>query len=47
MFNSTILRIILGVAIIGGGVFVIMNSSPTDQDQSIHQVRPAPSQGRP
>ncbi|HTN35322.1 MAG TPA: hypothetical protein VL091_15045 [Marinobacter sp.] len=47
MLRSTILRIIIAVAIIGGGIFVVMNDSPTNLDQSIKNVRPAPSQGRP
>ncbi len=47
MFNSTILRIIVAIAIIVGGALVIMNESPTTPTDNIDNIRPSPAQGKP
>lgn len=47
MFRSYLLRAIVAIAIIGGGIYVIMKDDPATPTGDINQIQPLPEQDDP
>ncbi len=47
MSKSLILRIIVAIAIIGGGIFVIIKDEPQPPTGDINRIEPVPKQDSP
>lgn len=47
MSKSLILRIIVAIAIIGGGIFVIIKDEPQPPTGDINRIEPLPEQDSP
>lgn len=47
MSKSLILKIIVGIAIIGGGIFVIIKDEPQTPTGDINRIEPLPKQDSP
>jgi hypothetical protein len=47
MFRSYLLRAIVAIAIIGGGVYVIIKDDPAVPTGDINQIQPLPEQDEP
>ncbi|MDR9426036.1 MAG: hypothetical protein RI567_12220 [Marinobacter sp.] len=44
MFRSYLLRAIVAIAIIGGGIYVIIKDDPATPTGNINEIRPLPEQ---
>jgi hypothetical protein len=47
MFRSYLLRAIVAIAIIGGGIYVIVKDDPAVPTGDINEIRPLPEQSAP
>lgn len=47
MSLSNLLRIIMAIAVIGGGILVIMNDEPSAPTGDVNEIQPLPEQDDP
>lgn len=47
MFRSYLLRAIVAIAIIGGGIYVIIKDDPAAPTGDINEIQPLPEQNDP